>query len=63
MQLFFGSFLQERNRRIFEDYPGLCVEELWNGVCFSSALWATVTLEFRNYSLSALLLDWKAAVK
>jgi hypothetical protein len=63
MQLFFGSFFQEQNRRIFEDFPGLCVEELWNGVCFWSALWATVTFMLRNYSLSALLLDWKVAVK
>ena len=52
----------ERNKRIFDDFPGLCVEGLWDQISFLSALWASVTPMFRNYPLSALLLDWKAIV-
>jgi hypothetical protein len=52
----------ERNKRIFDDFPGLCVEGLWDRVNFWSALWTSVTPLFRNYSLSVLLLDWKAVV-
>jgi hypothetical protein len=52
----------ERNKRIFDDFPGMCVEGLWDRISFWSALWASVTPMFRNYSLSALLLDWKAVV-
>jgi hypothetical protein len=52
----------ERNRRTFDNVPELCVESLWDRITFWSALWASVTAEFRHYSLSALMLDWKAVV-
>jgi hypothetical protein len=58
----FWAIWMERNRRIFDDFNGLCVEALWDRVCFWSALWASVTPLFRNYSISALLFDWKAVV-
>jgi len=58
----FWVIWMERNKRIFDDVNGLCVEALWDRVCFWSALWASVTPLFRDYSLSALLLNWEAVV-
>lgn len=48
----------ERNRRIFYNIPGLFIKSLRSN--FWTALWASVTAEFRHYSLSAL--DWKPVV-
>ena len=62
MLALFWVIWMERNRRICDDFPGLCVEGLWDRIIFWSALWASVTSEFKNYSLSALMLDWKAVV-
>lgn len=52
----------ERNRRILMIIQGLCQEELSDRISFCSAIWASVSLQFRHYSPSALKLDWKAAV-
>ncbi|KAM2348663.1 hypothetical protein ACFX1X_012268 [Malus domestica] len=53
----------ERNKRIFEDYTGVGAEELWGRVKYWAALWASVTKEFDNVSLSQILWDLLAAVK
>lgn len=40
----------ERNKRIFEDYSGHVVEELWDKVRFWSSIVASVSSEFRDLS-------------
>ena len=52
----------ERNRRIFEDYKGVGLEELWLRVKYLAALWSSFSAEFRDYSTSLILIDWRAAV-
>jgi hypothetical protein len=52
----------ERNRRIFEDYRGVGLEELWLRVKYLAALWSSFSVEFRDYSTSLILIDWRAAV-
>lgn len=47
----------ERNRRMFEDYIGTGVEELWERVTFWSALWASVLLPFKDCFSYILLLE------
>lgn len=47
---------------IFEDYRGAGVEELWDRVKFSSALWGSVSINFNDCILFCILLDWKAGV-
>jgi RNAse (barnase) inhibitor barstar len=51
----------ERNRRIFEAYEGVGVEVLWDRVRFWVALWASVSIVFKDYSFSSILSDWRAA--
>jgi hypothetical protein len=47
----------ERNRRIFEDYRGVGLEELWLRVKYLAALWFSFSVEFRDYSTSLILID------
>lgn len=53
----FWVIWMERNGRIFDDFPGWCVDKIWDRSRFWSAVWGLVTLEFRTCSLSASLLD------
>ena len=52
----------ERNRRIFDNFKGVGVEELWERVRFWSSLWASITPEFRDILFSSILLDWRAVL-
>lgn len=53
----------ESNRRIFEDYKGVGVDELWDRVKLWTALWASVTNVFKNLTASSIGRDLHAAVK
>lgn len=59
----FWNIWLERNKRIFEDYTGVGVSDLWGRVRYWAALWASVSNDFKNYSLSYILWDMLAAVK
>jgi len=59
----FWNIWTERNRRIFENYEGVSVGELWDRVKFWAALWASVTIDFKDYSYSTILRDMAAVVK
>ena len=48
----------ERNNRIFEDYGGVGLEELWVRVKFWASLWASISKEFKDYTLSTIILNW-----
>ena len=61
MALFWNIWL-ERNKRVFKDYKGVGVEELWDRVRHWAALWALVSVEFREYNLSSIVRDLLAAV-
>ncbi|RXH72538.1 hypothetical protein DVH24_012222 [Malus domestica] len=61
MALFWNIWF-ERNKRVFEDYKGVGVEELWDRVRHWAALWASVSVEFRDYNLSSIFRDLLAAV-
>ena len=52
----------ERNKQIFEDYKGVGLEELWLRVKYLAALWSSFLVEFRDYSTSLILIDWRVAV-
>lgn len=52
----------ERNKRIFEDYGGAGLEELWERVKLWASLWASISREFKDYTLSTIILDWQAVV-
>lgn len=52
----FLGYMDGMEQEDFEDFPALSEEELWDRISFWSALWASVTPEFRNYSLSAIIL-------
>ncbi|CAL8992526.1 unnamed protein product [Prunus brigantina] len=58
----FWNIWIERNRRIFEDYKGVGVSELWDRVKYWAALWASVTEDFKDYALSIILRDMAAVV-
>ncbi|VVA25489.1 Hypothetical predicted protein, partial [Prunus dulcis] len=55
-KILWGSLMQavvwnlwlERNRRIFENYKGVGVAELWDRVKFWAALWASTSLAFKD---------------
>lgn len=51
------------NRIIFKDYKAVQPEELWDQVHVWSALWASVSLDFRDSSLSSTKLDMLNDVK
>ncbi|KAM1060262.1 hypothetical protein TB1_024191 [Malus domestica] len=61
MALFWNIWL-ERNKRVFEDYKGVGVEDLWDRVKHWAALWASVSVEFRDYNFSSIFRDLLAAV-
>ncbi|KAM1375219.1 hypothetical protein ACFX2I_025682 [Malus domestica] len=61
LALFWNIWL-ERNKRVFEDYKGVGVEELWDRVKHWAALWASVSVEFRDYNFSSIFRDLLAAV-
>ncbi|XP_040371882.1 uncharacterized protein LOC112192237 isoform X2 [Rosa chinensis] len=52
----------ERNRRIFENYGGSEREDMWERVKFWASLWVSISKEFKDYSLSSIILNWQAAV-
>ncbi|CAL8157247.1 unnamed protein product [Prunus armeniaca] len=58
----FWNISLERNRRIFEDYKGAGVSELWDRVKYWVALWASITKEFKDYSYSTIMRDMAASV-
>ncbi|KAI5323563.1 hypothetical protein L3X38_032635 [Prunus dulcis] len=62
LQSVFWNIWLERNRRIFGQYKGVGVGELWDRVKFWAALWASVTPDFKDYSYSSILRDMAAAV-
>lgn len=53
----------ERNRRIFEDYKGVGVDDLWDRVKLWAALWASITNVFKDLTASSIGRDLCAAVK
>ncbi|ONI36148.1 hypothetical protein PRUPE_1G572100 [Prunus persica] len=59
----FWIIWMERNRRIFEDYKGVRVSDLWDRVKYWAAFWASVTKDFKDYSYSTIMRDMAAAVK
>ncbi|CAL2278177.1 unnamed protein product [Prunus armeniaca] len=62
VQSVFWNIWLEHNRRIFDEYEGAGVGELWDRVKFWAALWASVTSDFEDYSSSTILRDMAAAV-
>lgn len=40
---------------------GAGVKELWVRVRFRSALWASVSLAFKDYRFFCIMMDWRAA--
>ncbi|KAI5347538.1 hypothetical protein L3X38_000425 [Prunus dulcis] len=52
----------ERNRTIFDDYSGGSELEIWERVKFWAALWASITMAFKDYSYSYIVRDLVAAV-
>ncbi|BBH00699.1 VIRB2-interacting protein 2 [Prunus dulcis] len=62
-KILWGSLMQavvwnlwlERNRRIFEDYKGVGVAELWDRVKFWAALWASTSLAFKDVPYPSIM--------
>ncbi|XP_009335445.1 uncharacterized protein LOC103928158 [Pyrus x bretschneideri] len=48
----FWNIWLECNKRIFEDYTGVGVVNLWGRVRYWAALWVSVSNDFKNYSLT-----------
>lgn len=63
VQGIFWNLWMESNRRIFEDYKGVGVDELWDRVKLWAALWVYVTNVFKNLTASSIGRDLRAAVK
>ena len=69
-KILWGSLMQavvwnlwlERNRRIFEDYKGVGVVELWDRVKFWVALWASTSLAFKDISYPTIMRNLLAVV-
>lgn len=55
-------FFLDRKIRIFEDIRGVGLEELWIRVKYLAVLWASLSAEFRAYSIYLNMLDWREAV-
>ncbi|CAL2233313.1 unnamed protein product [Prunus armeniaca] len=55
MQAVIWNLWLERNRRIFEDYKGVGVIELWDRVKFRAALWASTSLAFKDISYPTIV--------
>ncbi|KAI5321585.1 hypothetical protein L3X38_030656 [Prunus dulcis] len=63
VQAIFWNLWMESNRRIFEDYKGVGVDELWDRVKLWAALWASVINVFKDLTASSIGRDLRAAVK
>ena len=69
-KILWGSLMQavvwnlwlERNRRIFEDYKGVGVAELWDRVKFWAALWASTSLAFKDVPYPSIMRNLLAVV-
>lgn len=53
----------EHNRRIFDQYKGVEVKELWDKVKFWASLWAYVSLVFQDVANPTLMTDLVALMK
>lgn len=60
MMAVFWVLLMERKRRAFYDVKGEGVEKLWERVRFLASLWASISAEFKEYSVSVISLDRNA---
>ncbi|KAI5330832.1 hypothetical protein L3X38_020958 [Prunus dulcis] len=69
-KILWGSLMQavvwnlwlERNRRIFEDYKGVGVAELWDRVKFWAALWASTSIAFKDVPYPSIMRNLLAVV-
>ncbi|CAL9019662.1 unnamed protein product, partial [Prunus brigantina] len=62
MQAVVWNLWLERNRRIFKDYKGVGVVELWDRVKFWAALWASTSLAFKDISYPTIMRNLLAVV-
>ncbi|XP_020420593.1 uncharacterized protein LOC18774736 [Prunus persica] len=62
MQAVVWNLWMERSRRIFEDYKGVGVAELWDRVKFWAALWASTSPAFKDVPYPIIMRNLLAVV-